>query len=260
MNLEKSLNVKASIQALATSAAYALGYQVTARWRVPEKPLADLLAAVFKRHDIQCVCDVGANRGQFAAFLRQQVGYRNRIISFEPIAANAEHMRTKAKASKEVNWTIIECALGRIEGQAELNVMVSDVFSSFLAPAEISDSALAKMNSVVRRESVSVRTLDALMLELGIDVAVTPTALKIDTQGFDLEVVAGAQSTLKHIRCVQSEVSVTPLYIGMPDMMQSLNAFGALGYKPAGLFAVTRDDALAAVEFDAVLVRPLAPT
>ncbi len=199
--------------------------------------------------------DVRANRGQFAAFLRQQVGNCGRIVSFEPIAAHVAHLRAAAKGDSL--WKVAGCALGRAEGQAELNVMTSDVFSFFLTPADVMDPTLLGMNTIARTEVVTLRTLDAVAAELGLDLVAMPTAVKLDTQGFDLEVLAGAADTLGKARCVQCEVCVTPLYQGMPDMTQSLQTFRGLGFQPAGLFAVTRDRSLAAVEFDAVLVPPL---
>ena len=243
-----------SVQKMLSRMAKGLGYELTARWRLPEKPLAELLAAVFQRHAIELVCDVGANRGQFVAFLRQQVGYQGRIISFEPISANVAHLQTLA--ARDTGWTVVGCALGRTEGMAELNVMAADVFSSFLAPSSAHDATFVKMNTVVRTETVKVRTLDAVLAELGIETRDISTAVKLDTQGFDLEVVAGAPLTMQQARCVQSEVSVVALYAGMPDMASSFATFNDLGLNLAGLFVVSRDASLAAIEFDAVFVRP----
>lgn len=48
--------------------------------------LRDGLAEIFSTLCINCVIDAGANRGQYGEFLRN-MGYRNRLASFEPIPA-----------------------------------------------------------------------------------------------------------------------------------------------------------------------------
>ena len=53
---------------------------------------------------------------------------------------------------------------------------------------------------------------------------------------------------------MQSEVSVLPLYDGMPDYKTSIEAFGAAGFDLSGLFPVVLDQALRVVEFDCVAV------
>lgn len=42
-------------------------------------------AALIRDRKIDLVLDVGANRGQFATALRDELGYRGRIVSFEPL-------------------------------------------------------------------------------------------------------------------------------------------------------------------------------
>src|SRR5258708_7328948 len=47
--------------------------------------------------DVDCVFDVGANTGQYAAMLRREVGFQGLIISFEPIPKVARALRAVAK-------------------------------------------------------------------------------------------------------------------------------------------------------------------
>jgi hypothetical protein len=77
----------------------------------------------------------------------------------------------------------------------------------------------------------------------------------MDTQGWDLEVLAGAERTLDRVVALQSEVSVRPIYDGMPGLTESLQTFEERGFLLSGLFPVNVDRDFAAVEFDCVAVR-----
>ncbi len=77
--------------------------------------------------------------------------------------------------------------------------------------------------------------------------------LKMDTQGFDLEVVRGATETLRVVPVLQTEVSVRPLYAGMPDYITSIRTLEERGFELSGLFPVVYDTSFRVVEFDCVM-------
>jgi hypothetical protein len=81
------------------------------------------------------------------------------------------------------------------------------------------------------------------------------TYLKLDTQGWDLEVLDGAHRALDYIVALQTEVAVQPIYDEMPLMQDSLSAITGRGFTPSGFFPVTLDSAMALIEFDLVAVR-----
>ena len=80
------------------------------------------------------------------------------------------------------------------------------------------------------------------------------TYLKIDTQGFDLQVIEGARQSLSLVAAVQTEVSVRPIYQGMPGFIEVYSALDAMGFDLTGLYPVTRDSFLRLVELDCVMV------
>ncbi len=190
-----------------------------------------LLQRLLERLEVDCVIDVGANRGQYHDQLRELVGFRGRIVSVEPMSGLAAGLRARA-AKEDPLWEIHACALGAAPGTARLNVMATDVFSSFLQPAE--GAPFAEANTVVREEEVEVRTLAALLTDLQQRHGIRRPFLKLDTQGFDLEVLRGGEAVLPQIPGLQTEVAIQPLYAGMPTLEDTLAALKQYRYDIAG--------------------------
>lgn len=195
-----------------------------------------LLQRLLERLEVDCVIDVGANRGQYHDQLRELVGYRGLIVSVEPMSALAAGLRERA-GREDPRWEVHACALGATAGTARLNVMATDVFSSFLKPAEGADTPFREANTVVRQEEVEVRTLATLFADLQQRHGFKRPFLKLDTQGFDLEILKGGESVLPQVLALQTEVAIKPLYEGMPSWTDTLSAlqryhFDISGFAP----------------------------
>jgi len=80
--------------------------------------------------------------------------------------------------------------------------------------------------------------------------------LKMDTQGYDLEVFRGAQSLLPNVSCILSELSLIPIYEGMPSYLDALAEFEGHGFCVSGFYPITRNENLTLNEVDCVLVKP----
>lgn len=78
--------IKNLVRQAAVRGFHQIGYEVTPAWKVPSKPLVDHLKAVFRVYSIDTVLDVGANLGQFRSMLWEDVGFKGRIVSFEPVS------------------------------------------------------------------------------------------------------------------------------------------------------------------------------
>ena len=74
------------------------GYEVVPSKHVESHTFIRHLTQLFDKLQIQCVLDVGANRGQYRQLLRERVGYEGLIISFEPLAQNIASLRAQAEA------------------------------------------------------------------------------------------------------------------------------------------------------------------
>ncbi len=213
------------------------------------------LAQLLERNRIDLVLDVGANDGQFASRLRA-IGYSGRICSFEPVSKC--YATLAASAARDSKWSVYKTAMGRAPGTATINIFEASDLSSFLKPNAFGPSAFEKMK-IEASEEVPVQTLDAFMKE-----HVAPEArvfLKMDTQGFDLEVFAGLQDRIGQVAGIVSELSLTPIYEGMPDFLQALAEFRRRGFSVSGMFPVNRAADLSLIEMDCCFVRtrPAAP-
>lgn len=213
--------------------------------------LAMHLDRLFATLNVSCVLDVGARVGEYGLWLRRN-GYRGDIISFEPIAANFQEL--ERAAARDPNWHCLNYALGAEDTVSLINVSRHSEYSSFRQITPAARERFGEETYADRTEKVEIRRLDSVL-----DTLTTKLTdrhyLKMDTQGCDLEVLKGAQGALSHVIALQTEVSVQPIYEGMPVIQDSLAAITGYGFTASGFFPVHLDSRMAAIEFDLVAVR-----
>ena len=211
------------------------------------------IAWVLRRLDANVVLDVGANRGQFARRLRRD-GYAGRIVSFEPVPDVAA--RLERIAADDPDWYVRQHALGDRDDVTEINVGAGQGrLSSLLPPSEFGRSWSSRIDGDTS-VTVSVRRLDGLFGEVVRGVEDPRVYLKLDTQGYDLRVFAGAGDRVADLVGLQSEMSLVALYDGMPHLTEQLATFEAAGFQVTGMFPVVFERAtMRVIEFDAVMVR-----
>ena len=119
---------------------------------------------LFSHLGVDCVIDVGANTGQYRDFLRDDVCYRGRVESFEPIP---DHVTaTGSRGARDPLWEVRGEALGSAPGTASFNIIMTGTqFSSFLAPDHPNVKLSRSQNATKRTIEVPVRTVDAVVDE-----------------------------------------------------------------------------------------------
>lgn len=178
--------------------------------------------AILEKYAIDLIVDVGANTGIFGREVRRS-GYDGRIVSFEPLT-NA--FKTLTKNIKNDNkWRVYNYALGAENGIQQINISANSHSSSIL---EILDAhtVAERTASYIGKEEIRICTLDSIFAE--VKGAAKEIFLKIDTQGFELNVLNGAIESLKNISTIQLELSLHPLYVGQPlynDLMSFLSSY-----------------------------------
>jgi FkbM family methyltransferase len=247
-----SNSIRKTLKANAERLLERFGYGLVPSWMLPDLPLANHLRELFHILNIDCVLDVGANTGQYRDFLRGTVGYNGMIVSFEPVKKNLEILDKRAQ--QDSNWLICDFALGAEENKTPINVMDTNSFSSFLKPTDSVLNDFSTQNNINHQEIVEIKRLDGVLSDLIRDHPISNIYLKMDTQGYDLEVFKGAQRLLPSIKALQTELSVQQIYEGMPDYITAIQTLNKHGFDITGMYPVSRDRILRVVEFDCIMI------
>lgn len=225
-------------------------------WRF-ERVVSDFLCEnhvgwLLRELDVNVVLDVGANKGQFARTLRRN-GYQGRIVSFEPLPNFVEELR--ALSADDPEWLVVDAALGDESGTAEINV-VDGAMSSMLPSSQFGQEWSAKLRETTP-QTIRIERLQDVFAEAVAGVPDPRVYLKLDTQGYDLEAFRGAGDVVHTLMGMQSEVSMVPIYEGMPRFAEQLAIYEGAGFETTGLFQVSRDKStLRVIEFDLVMIGP----
>jgi FkbM family methyltransferase len=192
-------------------------------------------ARLLATYEVDLVIDVGANRGQYAAALRA-AGYRGRIASFEPLAE--PYGALVAAAAVDARWDAWRLALGARRAVADVHVAEDSRNSSLLAVGPRHLRAVPDSRAVTR-ETTEVERLD----DVGTRVVrgARRPYLKIDTQGYELEVLRGASATLEAIALVEAELSLVSTYDGGPLFADVTGFLAGHGFSPIAFEGVLDD-------------------
>jgi FkbM family methyltransferase len=180
---------------------------------------------VLRDQGIDLAVDAGANEGQWARGLREG-GYRGAIVSFEPLSS--AYARLSAAAAGDAGWSVRRVALSDGDGEAELHVAGNEGASSSLLAMRPAHETFARY---VGTERVPLARLDDVELPAG-----ERLLLKLDVQGAERAVLAGAGRTLERVRVVECELSFVELYEGQAlfeELVALLGGFDLWGLRPA---------------------------
>jgi FkbM family methyltransferase len=176
-------------------------------------------ARVLREARVSLVLDVGANVGQYAHELRSS-GYSGRIVSFEPLPDVFDQL--SRRAVQDPMWETRQLAIGERDGDVTINVAGNSVSSSVLRMAATHEAA-APSSAYVDTCVVPMARLDSIQRSIVADVG--RVHLKLDVQGYEVQALRGATSTLARMASVEAELSLLPLYEGqslMPEVVDFL--------------------------------------
>jgi FkbM family methyltransferase len=184
--------------------------------------------------DVSTVIDVGAHHGQFALFAAERFPGA-KIHCFEPLPAAKEHLeRILAPALNAVVYPVAAASQG---GSVDLHVSQLDDSSSLLPITERYTSAF------VGTEEIGEARVDAARIDeiLGPEDIVRPALLKIDVQGYELEVLRGAEGVIANVDEILLEVSFMEFYAGQPLAGELISYLHGSGFLLNGVFSLKRN-------------------
>ena len=180
---------------------------------------------LFNEFKITDVIDVGANFGQYGKEIRN-TGFKGNIYSFEPLSFAFNKLKNSSKNDEK--WYVNNFALGSVSEKREINIAKNYFSSSFLdQKKELIQQEPA--TEYVAKEEVEIKTLDEIFEK--IYTKEKNFYLKIDTQGFEREVIKGASNSLQYIKGIQLEMSLNPLYEKALDFQDMYNFIKAEGFE-----------------------------
>jgi FkbM family methyltransferase len=139
------------------------------------------------------VYDIGANIGHYSLIYSNLVGELGKVIAFEPSVTNFNQLIEQCKQVKYDNIILVNAAIGAAPSKLFLSQ----------GKDEIGATSIMSQNENGLGNWIEVLPLDTVVLEYGI-----PNAIKIDVEGFELEVLEGGQNILSNdlVRVVGIEI------------------------------------------------------
>lgn len=202
---------------------------------IPVDPEQDFLAHLseelqvrqlfLKYYGINILLDVGANTGQYAGLMRR-IGYKGKIVSFEPLSSAYTGLANNAMDDN--NWLYENFALGNTNEKAVIHVSGNSYSSSLLdiLPSHIAYDADSRY---VAEETIQIQKLDDIFQNYCQPEDVV--MMKIDTQGFEKNVLEGAKESLPNITLLQLEISIEPLYDKEVLFVEMVNYLQEIGFE-----------------------------
>ena len=169
----------------------------------------DAAVAACDNHRI-CI-DIGANVGLWACDLVKEFDH---VIAFEPVA---EFRECFAKNVPSTNYTMNPVALGREESFIEMNIVQGNTGHSHIDPKSLG------------KGTIPLKTLDSFNYT-NVDM------IKIDVEGFEEEILAGAMNTIERNKPVIVVEQQNHEYKNAMEEKPSIRILEGWGYKVVDQF------------------------
>lgn len=153
--------------------------------------------------------DVGSNKGQFALILKRNFP-KAKIFSFEPQIENLSIQKKFLNNTKFYN-----CCLGNKSSFQIFNITDREDSSSLLVPSIFKNSIYRVVNKI----TIKVDKLDNI-IKLKHK---SKNLLKLDVQGYELEVLKGSKKCLSKIDFIIIELGEKKSYLKQPSKNKTIN-------------------------------------
>jgi FkbM family methyltransferase len=149
--------------------------------RAYEKRVHETLAGAVKPGDV--VWDVGANVGVYSELFCQWVGSNGLVVAFEPFPESCARIRERLP---DCPWLSVEnLALGATDSTGRLVTGSESVENHVETEIDAENGAAGAITIVISRGDTVGRRLGRI-----------PNVIKVDVEGFEVEVLAGMEQLL----------------------------------------------------------------
>jgi FkbM family methyltransferase len=213
--------------------------------------VVELLRKHFTGAPPRTVLDVGAAHGGYS--LAALLAFPDtRVYSFEPLPEVFRVLEQTAAGRGRI--TPFPLALGEAEARVTIHRSESTGSSSILSMRSEHEAHFPGTGTI-GSEEIEVRTLDALVAAGEVDLT-PPVLMKIDVQGYEDRVLAGAAATLPRINALIVELSLTELYEGQQLLPELRSRIEGQGFTFRGNFTEGRSETSGEiVQVDALFTR-----
>lgn len=223
---------------------YALSTALTARALLSKWVLAGFEhRSVLTCGPFKTVVDIGANRGQFSLACRV-LNPDCTIFAFEPLAGPAHTF--KALLGEDVKVRLFQAAVGPKQCAGLMHITAKSDSSSLLAVGERQVDLFPG--------SVEIDTVTVPVVRLAEAIAeeelVAPALLKLDVQGYELQVLKGCSDRLKLFAHVYVECSFVELYTGQSLASEVIAHLHTCGFDLTGVYNTYYDFSGMAIQAD----------
>ena len=209
----------------------------------------DAILSFLSASKVTDVVDIGANNGQFSLLCRKWLP-RAMIYAFEPLTGPGDKFREIFR--DDPSTRMIQSAIGARSAELDMHVSRA-VDSSSLLPIGTTQSEMFPGTEESHLEQVRVAPLDALLDR----EALSPgSLLKIDVQGYELEVLRGCESLLDRFAAVYVECSFVELYDGQALAHEVIDWLHQRGFYLDRIGLMTFDKHGVSVQGDFLFLRP----
>jgi FkbM family methyltransferase len=197
------------------------------------------------KNTINCktVIDIGANKGQFSLLIKELIK-DVKIISFEPLPGPSKKYNKIFKSNNDVK--LFNAAIGPQKMITQMHVSKKDDSSSIL-PIGKAQQSIFKGTEESHIQEISVAPLDNFIDESDL---IAPIFVKIDVQGFELEVLKGCGGFLTKFNYIYVECSFIELYEKQAFADEVITFLNNYSFKLKGVYNTFYDKKGIAVQAD----------
>lgn len=193
------------------------------------------------------VFDVGAHKGIVSSQICE-LYHPDVIVLIEPITEFYQELKDLSLAKKQM---VFNCALGESRGKQTFNIVASSTSSSLLKIKPNLNEVFNREMNIEKEVEVDIKTLDDIYLECEEKII---DLIKIDVQGYELNVLKGGRQALQNTKFVVLEVLLFNQYDDQASFEEIYLNLQSAGFKLRTTVGWLYDKSGLPLQFDAVFI------